>query len=85
METYYSHGKFLITGEYLVLKGALALAQPLRYGQRMDVKKTTEAILHWKSLDVTGNVWADMTFSLPDLKIRSSSFANRKDSEKKNC
>jgi len=83
METYYSHGKFLITGEYLVLKGALALAQPLRFGQHMDVKKTTEPILHWKSLDVAGNVWADMTFTLPDLKIRSSSFANHKDSEKK--
>ncbi len=82
METFYSHGKFLITGEYLVLKGALALAQPLRFGQHMDVKKTTEPILHWKSLDVAGNVWADMTFSLPDLKILSSSFANYKDSEK---
>jgi len=54
METYYMHGKFLITGEYLVLKGALALAQPLRFGQHMDVKKTTEPILHWKSLDVAG-------------------------------
>jgi len=83
METFYSHGKFLITGEYLVLKGALALAQPLRFGQRMDVKKTTESILHWKSLDANGNVWADMTFSLPDLKILSSSYANRRDSEKK--
>jgi len=83
METYYSHGKFLITGEYLVLKGALALAQPLRFGQHMDVKKTTQAILQWKSLDVAGNAWADMTFSLPDLKILSSSFANRKDFEKK--
>ncbi len=83
METFYSHGKFLITGEYLVLKGALALAQPLRFGQSMVVNKTTVPILHWKSLDVAGNVWADITFSLPDLKILSSDLANHKDSEKK--
>lgn len=33
-----SNGKFLLTGEYLVLKGATALALPLKLGQKMNVK-----------------------------------------------
>ena len=32
-----SNGKFLLTGEYLVLKGATALALPLKLGQSLDV------------------------------------------------
>jgi mevalonate kinase len=83
MDAFYSHGKFLITGEYLVLKGALALAQPLRFGQRLDVKNTSAPILHWKSFDADGHVWADMIFSLPDLKILAYSKAINKHSNKK--
>ena len=37
MSRYSSHGKFLLTGEYLVLKGALALALPLKLGQTLNV------------------------------------------------
>lgn len=35
---YYSHGKFLITGEYFVLEGSKAFALPLKLGQSMSVK-----------------------------------------------
>ncbi|MDT8393743.1 MAG: GYDIA family GHMP kinase [Bacteroidales bacterium] len=35
---FYSNGKLLITGEYLVIKGALALAVPCAMGQEMIVK-----------------------------------------------
>lgn len=38
MSQFQAHGKILLTGEYLVLKGALALAVPLRLGQSMTVK-----------------------------------------------
>jgi mevalonate kinase len=46
---YYSHGKFLLTGEYLVLKGALALALPLKLGQSLEVSlaDTDTHRLHW--------------------------------------
>ena len=37
MSRYHSHGKFLLTGEYLVLKGALAMALPLKLGQSLEV------------------------------------------------
>ena len=42
MSRFYSHGKFLLTGEYLVLKGALALALPLKLGQSMVVETFPE-------------------------------------------
>ena len=49
MSCYYSHGKFLLTGEYLVLKGALALALPLKLGQNLQVSlaDTDTHRLHW--------------------------------------
>ncbi|MDZ7612653.1 MAG: hypothetical protein U5K51_02185 [Flavobacteriaceae bacterium] len=85
MDAFYSHGKFLITGEYLVLKGALALAQPLRFGQHLDVKKTSVPVLQWKSFDADGQVWADMNFSLPDLRIQEDNNVIRQDFRQKNC
>lgn len=45
-----SHGKFLITGEYLVLKGVPALAVPLRTGQKLTINTTFENnSLLWES------------------------------------
>ena len=50
-QVYHSHGKFLLTGEYLVLKGALALALPLKLGQSLEVKslETNKGILRWEA------------------------------------
>ena len=44
-----SNGKFLLTGEYLVLKGAMALALPLKFGQSLDVETLdkNENLIHW--------------------------------------
>ena len=44
-----SNGKFLLTGEYLVLKGATALALPLKKGQSLDVETldSNEGLIHW--------------------------------------
>ena len=49
MNHYQAHGKFLLTGEYLVLKGALALALPLKLGQSLEVSLTDTDThrLHW--------------------------------------
>ena len=49
MSHYQAHGKFLLTGEYLVLKGALALALPLKPGQSLQVSlaDTDTHRLHW--------------------------------------
>lgn len=37
ISAFHSNGKLLISGEYLVLDGALAMAVPTKYGQRLDV------------------------------------------------
>ena len=49
MSPFQAHGKFLLTGEYLVLKGALALAVPLKLGQSLQVSfaDTDTHRLHW--------------------------------------
>ena len=39
MQTYYSHGKLLLTAEYVVLDGAKALAVPTVFGQSLHVEK----------------------------------------------
>ncbi len=49
MSHYQAYGKFLLTGEYLVLKGALALALPLNLGQSLEISlaDTDTHRLHW--------------------------------------
>jgi len=48
---YNSHGKFLLTGEYLVLRGALAVALPLKLGQSLEVEEleTNNNCLLWEA------------------------------------
>ncbi|MGB9746931.1 MAG: GYDIA family GHMP kinase [Bacteroidales bacterium] len=50
MPEFRSHGKFLITGEYFVMKGVPALAVPLKKGQKLTVVPADEKnILRWDS------------------------------------
>ncbi|MNK10994.1 hypothetical protein D3C87_290280 [compost metagenome] len=56
-KTFFSNGKLLLTGEYLVLDGATALALPTRYGQYLDVSHSNKSGIHWKSFDADESVW----------------------------
>ncbi len=56
-QTFYSNGKLLITGEYLVLDGAKALALPTKFGQDLTVEQSETKTIRWKSLDADGSVW----------------------------
>ncbi|MBC8046784.1 MAG: GHMP kinase [Fimbriimonadaceae bacterium] len=77
MREFYSHGKLLISGEYLVLQGALALAAPCKFGQKMIVdEKPGENNLHWISIDSNGNVWTDVLISKTDLTPFRGSLKN---------
>lgn len=69
MQEFYAHGKLLISGEYLVLKGAMALAIPTKPGQKMQVTEQphTSDIIEWKSFDLNNNCWADVKLSKVDL------------------
>lgn len=68
-----SNGKFLITGEYLVLSGARALAIPLRAGQTMTIEELAPTgTLEWTVSDIRGK-WFDALLSLPQLEILKTS------------
>lgn len=74
-QTFQAHGKLLLSGEYLVLKGAEALAIPLRYGQSLTV--TTSAAgdapaITWKAYTPEA-VWFEAVFALPGLELLSCS------------
>jgi mevalonate kinase len=56
-KTFYSNGKLLITGEYLVLDGAKAFALPTKFGQNLIIEESEGQLIHWKSLDSDGSIW----------------------------
>ena len=70
-QEFYSHGKLLLTGEYVVLDGAKALALPCKQGQKLHVEvikhlaPTDRATLAWKSYDQKNHLWYETTFLLP--------------------
>jgi mevalonate kinase len=62
----------MITGEYLVLNGALSLAVPLKFGQSLNVAEVTgHDVLEWKTF-VKGQHWFDAVFSLTEFVIGST-------------
>jgi len=70
MQRFYSNGKLLFSGEYLILDGAIGLALPTTFGQELFVKTDySEGVLVWESLDDKGVRWFEGTFSLPSLKL----------------
>ncbi|QBA65013.1 GYDIA family GHMP kinase [Muriicola soli] len=71
-ETFRSNGKLLLTGEYAVLDGALALGLPTLLGQELSIESWSEKGLHWKSIDVDQNVWFETTFTEAELKPDAS-------------
>jgi len=71
-KVFYSHGKLLLTGEYVVLDGAKALAVPTNKGQYLTVKPIAESKLIWKSFDEKNQVWFEDEFLLEDLKVKAT-------------
>jgi len=65
----------MISGEYLVLKGAHSLALPLKFSQEISV--TEQSGVHsvkWESL-INNNIWFQTTLLLPDLQISETNEA----------
>lgn len=66
-QKFYSNGKLLLTGEYLVLDGALALAIPTKYGQSLSIEPFKECQLRWESFDELGNLWFEATHAFNEV------------------
>jgi len=79
LEKYYSNGKLLLTGEYLVLDGAKALAIPTSYGQDLTITPIDQPELIWGSFTDEGECWFEAAFSLPKLRLTSASFNSDKE------
>src|SRR4051812_20228397 len=62
-KSFYSNGKLLITGEYLVLDGAKAFALPTKFGQNLIVENGEGNVFHWKSFDNDGSIWFEDTIA----------------------
>lgn len=57
MHKYRSNGKILITGEYAVLDGGLALALPSKFGQSLSIAQGELGQINWIAYQSTGEVW----------------------------
>jgi mevalonate kinase len=76
---YYSNGKLLLTGEYLVLDGAKSLALPTKFGQDLIVDKIKEPQLIWASFTNTGDCWFEAVFDLLKLRLVNCTFNSDKE------
>ncbi len=78
MHSFYSHGKLLLTGEYVVLDGALGLALPTKKGQSLTIKPIDDNKLYWKSIRFDGSIWFKDNFELEHLDsvINKNEIAN---------
>ena len=54
---FFAHGKLLLTGEYAVLDGALAIALPTQYGQEMHITPSEKEGIFFRSLTQKGTPW----------------------------
>ncbi|TWO33312.1 GHMP kinase [Seonamhaeicola sediminis] len=72
MQNLYSNGKLLLTGEYVVLDGAISLAVPTKFGQTLKVESITEPCIYWKSIDENGNIWYEGQFKWHGKTLRQA-------------
>ena len=73
MKEFYSNGKLLLTGEYVILDGAYGWAIPTKFGQHLRILENKSSRLTWKSLDEKGNLWFEAVYDIDPLKEISSS------------
>lgn len=76
MKRYHSHGKLLLTGEYVVLDGASSLAVPTRFGQDLTVTPIDKPKLIWKSINEKEEIWFETEFKLEHDEITKSQTSN---------
>ena len=61
---FHGNGKLLLTGEYFVLDGSLALALPCRFGQSLSIIDNDQPTILWRSYDHQEHCWFEARFDL---------------------
>ena len=69
----YSSGKVLLTGEYVILDGALSLAAPTKFGQHLKLQENLSNLINWKSKNFDGNIWFECLITSDTLEVKSTS------------
>lgn len=67
---FYGHGKLLLTSEYFVLDGALALALPTKFGQHLRAKELSgnDGLLYWVALNSKKQPWLNLVIDKESLQ-----------------
>jgi len=68
VSTFYSNGKLLLTGEYVVLDGTTALALPTQQGQSLSINPINKPYIIWTSLLENNTEWFSTHLELPTLE-----------------
>ena len=76
MKSFHSNGKLLISGEYLVLDGALSLALPCKFGQYLNFTEDSNGTLEWISKSMNDTIWFTAYFEAKTLKVLKTSNYN---------
>lgn len=69
---FYSNGKLLLSGEYVILDGAVGLAIPTVYGQSLRITEFEHPHIRWKSTAADGSVWFETELDAYSLEIKHS-------------
>ena len=67
-QTFYSNGKLLITGEYVILDGVKALALPTKFGQSLIVKSGKNNQIKWTSFDADKSIWFETIILFEEIE-----------------
>jgi len=70
MAHFYAHGKVLLSGEYVILDGALGIGLPTKWGQHLHVEKDTDnSYLQWESWQGDQEKWLQVRLDLDRLTV----------------
>lgn len=67
-QIFYSNGKLLISGEYVVLDGTKALALPTKFGQDLIVEEFENNQIIWKSFDSDKKIWFEAVIDFESVQ-----------------
>jgi mevalonate kinase len=71
-QTFYAHGKLLLTAEYFILDGAVGLALPTKFGQSLSIQSSEGNDGSWQSYDADGSLWFEAKLGLNDYEIKET-------------